>query len=171
MAVKVYVRVTALAALLGAIGCGFGAAASPGALVADSCVEDAQCAKLTVLENRGKPDGRTIQLRIVVLPALGRNNAQRSLDALLADCAASRECATAFPELRVRARTVFERLRRGPVTATVASAADRRGCGPTSSSVQASKDSKPVASRRSRGRAGRERRHGLRATCHVRRAA
>jgi pimeloyl-ACP methyl ester carboxylesterase len=54
--------------------------------------------------------------------------AQRSLDALLDECAASAACAGAFPEIRHEARAVFERLERGPATTTVGHpAASRQG--------------------------------------------
>jgi pimeloyl-ACP methyl ester carboxylesterase len=46
--------------------------------------------------------------------------AQRSLDALLDECAASAACAAAFPDIRAEVRAVFQRLERGPVTATIA---------------------------------------------------
>ena len=46
--------------------------------------------------------------------------AQQSLDALIDECAATPACAEAFPDIRAEARAVFERLKRGPVTALVA---------------------------------------------------
>ena len=46
--------------------------------------------------------------------------AQQSLDGLLDECAASPGCASAFPNIRTEIQSVFERLRREPVTAMVA---------------------------------------------------
>jgi pimeloyl-ACP methyl ester carboxylesterase len=46
--------------------------------------------------------------------------AAQALDGLMDECLAAPECARAFPAIREEARQVFERLRRGPVTATVA---------------------------------------------------
>ena len=46
--------------------------------------------------------------------------AQRALDALLDECAADRQCASAFPDIREKARTVFARLADAPARATVA---------------------------------------------------
>ena len=45
--------------------------------------------------------------------------AQRALDALLDECAATDACARAFPRIHDEARAVFARLGAGPVTATV----------------------------------------------------
>jgi len=46
--------------------------------------------------------------------------AQQSLDALIDECAATPACAEAFPDIRAEARALFDRLKRGPVTALVA---------------------------------------------------
>lgn len=46
--------------------------------------------------------------------------AQQSLDALLDECAASPDCASAFPNIRPEVRSVFDRLKRESVTAMVA---------------------------------------------------
>ena len=46
--------------------------------------------------------------------------AQQALDALLDECEASNACASAFPSIRDKARTVFARLSEGPVRAAVA---------------------------------------------------
>ena len=45
--------------------------------------------------------------------------AQRSLDLLLDECVADAACASRFGDIRAKTRAVFERLRRGPVEATV----------------------------------------------------
>jgi pimeloyl-ACP methyl ester carboxylesterase len=45
--------------------------------------------------------------------------AQQALDALLDECGASGECASAFPSIRDKARAVFARLSEGPVRAKV----------------------------------------------------
>ena len=46
--------------------------------------------------------------------------AARALDGLIDECLATSECARAFPAIREEARQVFDRLRQGSVTATVA---------------------------------------------------
>lgn len=51
--------------------------------------------------------------------------AQRALDALLDECAASEPCASSFPSIRAEARAVFDRLREGPVRAKVMSGGGR----------------------------------------------
>jgi pimeloyl-ACP methyl ester carboxylesterase len=52
--------------------------------------------------------------------------AAQALDGVLAECLADAECARAFPAIRDEAHEVFERLRQGPVTATVAHPSARR---------------------------------------------
>ena len=52
--------------------------------------------------------------------------AQRSLDVLLDECAGSPACAAAFPDIRAEVQSVFDRLKREPVTATVAHPDDGR---------------------------------------------
>jgi pimeloyl-ACP methyl ester carboxylesterase len=42
--------------------------------------------------------------------------AQRALDGILDECAATPQCSSAYPRLRVETREVFEHLARGPVT-------------------------------------------------------
>lgn len=51
--------------------------------------------------------------------------AERALDGLIAECAATESCARAFPNLASEVKVVFDRLRRGTVTATVAHPARR----------------------------------------------
>jgi pimeloyl-ACP methyl ester carboxylesterase len=51
--------------------------------------------------------------------------AQRTLDALLDECASVEPCATSFPSIRAEARAVFDRLRAGPVRAKVTSRGGR----------------------------------------------
>ena len=46
-------------------------------------------------------------------------DAQRSLDAIIAECSATPACRAAFPKLGDDVRTVFDRLSRAPVTVTV----------------------------------------------------
>jgi pimeloyl-ACP methyl ester carboxylesterase len=46
-------------------------------------------------------------------------DAQRSLDAVVAECAADTVCRAAFPQLATEVRTVFDRLARAPATVTV----------------------------------------------------
>jgi pimeloyl-ACP methyl ester carboxylesterase len=53
--------------------------------------------------------------------------AARALDGLIDECLAAPECARAFPAIREEAREVFERLRREPVTATVAHPSSSEG--------------------------------------------
>ncbi len=70
-------------AVVAARSCGPGRAAVPpeyaASLVRESCeslsVADARCYRLTVPENRDVPNGRSIPLRVVVLPATGRDRA------------------------------------------------------------------------------------------------
>lgn len=45
--------------------------------------------------------------------------AQRALDGLLDECLADSDCARAFPQIRVEAKHVFDRVRQAPVTTTV----------------------------------------------------
>jgi pimeloyl-ACP methyl ester carboxylesterase len=52
--------------------------------------------------------------------------AARALEGLFDECAASPECTRAFPRLRDEAVAVFDRLRQGPVTATVVHPARRQ---------------------------------------------
>jgi pimeloyl-ACP methyl ester carboxylesterase len=52
--------------------------------------------------------------------------AAAALDALLDECRVSTSCNQAFPELREQTRVIFERLGRGPVTASVAHPAARQ---------------------------------------------
>jgi pimeloyl-ACP methyl ester carboxylesterase len=52
--------------------------------------------------------------------------AQRALDGLLDECLGDAACAKAFPAIRDEARQVFERLRRGPVTAMAEHPSARR---------------------------------------------
>jgi pimeloyl-ACP methyl ester carboxylesterase len=68
---------------------------------------------------------RTVILESPVTPAIHAPErfgelAARALDGLLDECLASPSCAEAFPNIRDEARVVFERLRGGPVSATVA---------------------------------------------------
>ena len=53
--------------------------------------------------------------------------AAAALDGLIDECLATSECARAFPAIREEARQVFDRLRQGPVTATVAHPSSPRG--------------------------------------------
>jgi pimeloyl-ACP methyl ester carboxylesterase len=53
------------------------------------------------------------------MPAGFGRMAHEALDTLLAECASDQACAKAFPRIRDEARTVFDRLRSGPVIATV----------------------------------------------------
>ena len=46
-------------------------------------------------------------------------DAQRSLDAVIAECRGDNACNAAFPQLGEEVRTVFEQLSRGPVSATI----------------------------------------------------
>jgi pimeloyl-ACP methyl ester carboxylesterase len=74
---------------------------------------------------------RTVVLEGPVPPSVrmpGRfgTYAQRSLDAVLDGCLATPECAAAFPNIQAEAVTVFDRLRKGPVTATVVHPAGRK---------------------------------------------
>jgi pimeloyl-ACP methyl ester carboxylesterase len=52
--------------------------------------------------------------------------AERALDGLLDECLGDAACARAFPAIRDEARQVFERLRRGPVTAVAEHPSARR---------------------------------------------
>jgi pimeloyl-ACP methyl ester carboxylesterase len=52
--------------------------------------------------------------------------AERALDGLLDECLADTACAQSFPAIRDEARQVFERLRRGPVTAVAEHPSARR---------------------------------------------
>jgi len=80
---------------------------------------------------RYEPRVRAVILDSAVTPAnhapenFGRLAAQ-ALDGLIDECLADAECASAFPAIREEARQVFDRLRRGPVTAGVAHPAARR---------------------------------------------
>jgi pimeloyl-ACP methyl ester carboxylesterase len=68
---------------------------------------------------------RTVVLESPVTPRIHAPEnfgqlAARALEARLDECARSPRCASDFPRIRDEARAVFERLRQGPVTATVA---------------------------------------------------
>jgi pimeloyl-ACP methyl ester carboxylesterase len=74
---------------------------------------------------RYEPRVRAVILESPVTPATHAPEhfgqlAARALDGLLDECAASASCAKAFPRIRDEARAVFDRLRSGPVTTTVA---------------------------------------------------
>jgi len=65
------------------------------------------------------------QVRAVILHGVSPTNqfmprdfpqhTERALDGVIADCAAAEACRAAFPDLRAEARSVLERLQRGPV--------------------------------------------------------
>jgi pimeloyl-ACP methyl ester carboxylesterase len=82
-AAGVWLTAATVGAVLTARSCGSGRATVPleyaASLVQESCepvnVPDARCYRLTVPENREIPKGRTIALRIIVLPASGRDRA------------------------------------------------------------------------------------------------
>jgi pimeloyl-ACP methyl ester carboxylesterase len=80
---------------------------------------------------RYEPRVRAVILDSPVTPAnhvpesFGQFAAQ-ALDGLIDECLAASECARAFPAIREEARQVFDRLRHGPVTATVAHPSTRR---------------------------------------------
>lgn len=88
----------ALAALAAASGCGAGGVSAQPALAEASCrgVRDAtaRCYRLRVPENRQLPSGRTIDLRIVVLPAA--DTANRAPDATVFLAGGPGQAATDF---------------------------------------------------------------------------
>jgi pimeloyl-ACP methyl ester carboxylesterase len=54
----------------------------------------------------------------VAMPAGFGASAQRTLDAVLDECAADLACAAAFPDIRTKARELFARLERAPLRVT-----------------------------------------------------
>ncbi len=74
---------------------------------------------------RYEPRVRAAILESAVTPAMHAPEhfgqfAAKALDGLIDECLAASECARAFPDIRNEARQVFDRLRKGPVTAIVA---------------------------------------------------
>jgi pimeloyl-ACP methyl ester carboxylesterase len=74
---------------------------------------------------RYEPRVRAVILESPVTPATHAPEhfgqfAAAALDGLIDECLAASECARAFPAIREEAQQVFDRLRRGPVKATVA---------------------------------------------------
>lgn len=71
-----------------------------------------------------EPRVRSVLLEGVVTPSVHMPEnfglfAQRALDALLEECAATLDCANAFPSIREQARAVFARVKDRPVHASV----------------------------------------------------